>query len=189
MKCRSLLFSLTLCAGQLCAQDRDPRPEAPDWGVAVLLGRETGDRLNSYGNNYGVELTWQFLRDHWVQGRLRGSAIQVGKGAGAPDGMGYVPQQANFLLVSCDWIFRPMKAHGPYLLLGAGLNYHHSSRYYLNATDTQTGTNLALAWGAGWLIGNKVEVELRQDALMVDFSIMGSNRDALCTSVVLRKRF
>jgi hypothetical protein len=103
--------------------------------------------------------------------------------------MGHVPGKANFLVVSGDWIFRPMKAHGPYLLLGAGLNYHQSDRYYPYATETQSGTNLALAWGAGWLIGNQVEVELRQDALLVDFSIMGSNRDALCTSLVLRKRF
>ena len=187
---RSLLLTLFFCAGQLCAQEQVHRPEAAPWGVAVLMGHETGDSAKSLGNDFGVELTWQFLRDHWVQGRVRGSILNVGRGEGAPDGLGFTPQQAKFLVVSCDWIFRPVKAHGLYFLLGAGANYHQSDRYYVNGTDTQTGTNIALAWGVGWLIVNQVEVELRQDALMVDFNpVFGGNRDVLCTNLVIRKRF
>ena len=190
MKFRYLLFLFSLCAGQLCAQEQGPRPEAPPWGGAVLAGRATGDASRSYGNDYGVEFTWQFLRDHWVQGRLRGSLINVNRGAGAPDGLYFTPQQAKFLVVSCDWIFRPTKAHGPYLLLGAGGNYHQADKYYVNTTDSATGTGLALAWGAGWLVGNQVEIEFRQDLLVVDFGIDSrTSRDAVCTSLVLRKRF
>jgi hypothetical protein len=190
MAFRSLLFCLGICAGQLGAQDLVPRPEAPPWGVAVLLGRGTGDSAKPYGNDYGVEFTWQFLRDHWVQGRLRSSIIHVNRGEGVPDGLYFTPTEAKFLVVSSDWIFRPMKGHGPYLLLGAGANYHQAERYDVNRTDSQTGTNLALAWGVGWLIVNQVEVELRQDVLVVDFGLDArTSRDALCTSLVLRKRF
>jgi hypothetical protein len=187
---RSLIFCLGFCAIQLCAQERVQPTEAQPWGVAVVMGHETGDRSHFYGKNYGLEITRQFLRDHWVQGRLRGSLVNVGKGNGAPDGLGFTPMQAKFLAVSCDWIFRPMKAHGPYLLLGAGGNYHQADRYYIDFTDSTSGSNFNLAWGVGWLIANQVEIELRQDAFMVDFNVpFGGNRDVLCTSLVLRKRF
>lgn len=186
---RSLLLGLSLCAVQAWAQGTS-HPEAPPWGVAVLVGHETGDAMHSYGRAAGVEGTWQFLLEHWVQGRLRGSLISVGAGDGAPDGSGYTPKEAKFLALSCDWIFRFAKGHGPYVLLGAGLNYHQADRHWFNLTDRNSGVHLTLAWGAGWLLQNQVEVEVRQDALMVDLApIFGSDRDVLTTSVVLRKRF
>lgn len=184
------LAFLAFCVGQLCAQDLVHPTEAPPWGAAFLAGRATGDSSQAYGNDSGVEFTWQFLRDHWVQGRLRASLLSVSRGAGAPDGLHVTPQQAKFLVVSCDWIFRPAKAHGPYFLLGAGGNYHQADKYYVNATDTVTGTGPALAWGVGWLIQNQVEIECRQDILVVDFGLDArTSRDAVCTSLVLRKRF
>ena len=186
---RSLLLGLCLCAAQVWAQEPS-RPEAPPWGVAALVGKETGDTMHAYGRAVGVELSWQFLLERWVQGRLRGSFISVGTGDGTPDGMGFTPKEAKFLALSSDWIFRLTKGHGPYVVLGAGLNYHQADRHWLYTTDRDSGVHFTLAWGAGWLIQNQVELELRQDVLMVDMApIFGADRDVLTTSVVVRKRF
>jgi len=146
--------------------------------VAILAGKETGDREHAYGNNFGVEPTWQFLRDHWIQGRVRGALVKIARGSrsGVPNPYPY-PLQGEFQVLSCDWVFRPMKAHGPYALLGAGANFHQVERYFGKGSDATHGVLPSLAWGAGWLIKNQVEIEVRQDAMMVDF-IWGT-RDAL----------
>lgn len=186
MRFRSLF--LGLCALELCAQEALQRTEAPPWGVALLAGRETGDSEHAYGDNYGVEGSWQFLRDHWVQGRVRGALLKIerGKGSGGSEPWTY-PLRGDFLVLSCDWIFRFKKAHGPYLLLGAGVNYHRVDRFYGSASDTERGVLPSLAWGVGWLISNRMEIEVRQDILMVD--VIGGSRDAECTNLVLRTRF
>jgi hypothetical protein len=190
MRLTILSLLLPLCVLRLSAQEPVSK-EAPPWGVGILAGSETGSREKVYGSSFGGELTWQFLREHWIQGRVRATYLQVNKGSGSggvyPDNGG--PAQGEFLVGSCDWIFRFTKPHGPYLLLGAGWNHHDISAGEGNASNSRQGNFLSYAWGMGYLIQGSVEVELRQDLMVVDFFGWAGNKDATCTSLVVRKRF
>jgi|GEM_PF-7008442 len=191
MRLTCLCLILSLCVLRLPAQEPTPKV-APPWGVGILVGTETENRDNIYGSNYGAELTWQFLREHWIQGRVRATYIHVNKGSGSTSPYVYPPAEGNFLGASCDWIFGFTKPHGPYLLLGTGVGNHDiridpSSG---TAAHSESGAFFSGAWGLGYLLQGGIELEVRQDAMVVGISIFGGRTDdAICTSLVVRKRF
>lgn len=160
-------------------------PEAPPWGVGVFAGQETGNRNRIYGNAYGAELSIQFLRSHWIQGRARATLFLLGEG---PAGRGEPGTSATFGVLSCDWIFRFTKAHGPYLLLGAGLNRHQLDTHP-TTTDASSGNGggLAFAAGLGYLHRNRYEIEARQDFMDVNF--FSERRNATSLVLLFRIRF
>lgn len=187
---RPTLRHLTLLLAGLPLLAQAPPREAPPWGAGFVLGQDQGPADRPYGSVQGVEVTWSFLRQHWVQGRLRGTVLDVAKGPGTLPALGQPPLSARFLVASCDWIFRLEKAHGPYFLLGAGLNGHQVRRDWPGLADQSSGVNVAVSAGVGFLAVNRWEVELRYDTLVVDMaSIWGPSRDAKPLVLAARMRY
>lgn len=181
-------LTLLLAGGSLLGQA--PGREAPPWGAGFVLGQDQGPATRPYGTVQGVEVTWSFLRDHWVQGRLRGSVLDVGEGPGTLPSPEQVPLKARFLVASCDWVFRLRKAHGPYALLGAGLNGHQVRRNWAGLGGSDSGVNAALSAGVGILLENRWELEVRYDTLVVDLvRVWGPTRDATPLVVAARMRY
>ncbi|MBI3131205.1 MAG: outer membrane beta-barrel protein [Acidobacteria bacterium] len=149
--------------------------EAPPWGVGLRIGEDHAHSKSPYGTALGVEGSWQFLREHWIQGRLRATYLHMGLGSGR-EWMPGVTTRADMdsLGVSCDWIFRVKGRMGPYLVLGAGIHRYDVS--YETTTrnppagpvvegDSEQGGYLTLTGGLGYQFQRTWEVELRWDAL------------------------
>jgi len=92
---------------------------------------------------------------------------------------------------SCDWILRFAKPHGPYLLAGVGIGHHDIkfSAHSENPVYSTSGAFFSNALGLGYLIRGRVELELRRDDMEVDWGWGGSTKNAVCISLVVRRRF
>ncbi len=175
--------------------------EAPAWGVGLRLGEDHAYSETPYGTAFGVEGSWQFLREHWIQGRLRATYLHMGRGSGR-EWMPGVTTRADLdsFGVSCDWIFRVKGRMGPYLVLGAGLHRYDVS--YETTTrnppagpvveaDSQQGGYLTLTGGLGYQFQRTWEVELRWDALPTSLLTIFYTPplDPAVVSLGIRRRF
>lgn len=175
--------------------------EAPPWGVGLRIGEDHAYRESPYGTALGLEGSWQFLREHWVQGRLRLMYLRLARGSGR-EWMPGVTTRADLesLGLSCDWVFRVKGHMGPYLVLGAGL-HHYDLSYettYRNAAagnpvvrDSGQGGYPTLTGGLGCQFDRSWEVELRWDALPTSILPIFNTPplDPAVVSLGLRKRF
>ncbi len=163
--------------------------EAPPWGVGILGGAKSGKDRGVYGSHMGVEGSWQFLREHWVQGRLRAEYLHLGPASTRvpADPSQQAPAKGDFFVFSCDWIFRTDRPYGVYFLLGTGMNVHTLHGEQVRDSGNATGNAPSFAWGFGWLFPQGVELEMRQDWLLM--GALGGYADGLTSTVVLRKRF
>lgn len=174
--------------------------EAPPWGVGVRIGEDHAYSKTPYGTALGLEGSWQFLRDHWVQGRLRATYLRMGRGSGR-EWMSGVTTRAEMesLAFSCDWIFRVKGHMGPYLVLGAGLHHYdvsYATTYRNLAGDTvdrdsEQGGYLTLTGGLGYQADRSWEVELRWDALPTSILTIFNTPplDPVVVSLGIRRRF
>jgi hypothetical protein len=175
--------------------------EAPPWGAGVRIGEDRAYAQSPYGTAWGFEGSWQFLRDHAIQGRLRATYLQLDRGRGR-EWMAGVSTRAEMesLAFSCDWIFRVKGHMGPYLVLGAGL-HHYDVNYEttdrnppsptLLARESEQGGYLTLSGGLGYLFDRTWEAELRWDALPVSILRIFNTPplDPVVLSLGIRRRF
>lgn len=162
---------------------------APSWGVGLLGGSKSGKDPGVYGSHLGVDGSWQFLRDHWVQGRLRLEYLHLGPASprSAAEGALQDATRGDFFVFSCDWIFRLNRPHGPYALLGTGLNAHTLKGDRARVSGEATGNAPSFVWGLGWHFAPGIELEFRQEWLFM--GALGSYADAFTSTVALRRRF
>ena len=195
------------------------------WGVGISFVKNL-ENANQFGADFGQgiggDCSFQFLSNSRIQTRVRLGISLIGEGSGgfaqqdqmqtsSPAG----PISWNFWskgtieTLSNDWIFKFNKTYGPYLFLGAGVDFIQENRRILTHTPIGNGNSQDL-WsrenkslfgnfiptsGVGWFFSNGIELEMR---LTIDRAWFGDrsvtqtspgNGGLLLSSFAVRKRF